>query len=103
RTSGTERSASTDPRTKTMETRSGGTRIHFEVQGDGPPVLLVHGYPLSGRLWNEVAAQLASDYRVIVPDLRGHGRSDATDGASMDDYAHDLAAVLEAADESRPV
>ena len=86
-----------------METRSGGVRIHFEVHGQGPPVLLVHGFPLSGRLWDRVCELLATDHRVIVPDLRGHGRSDATDSASMDDYAQDLVAVLDAADESRPV
>ena len=86
-----------------METRSGGSRIYFEVHGDGPPVLLVHGYPLSGRLWDGVVEPLASDHRLIIPDLRGHGRSDATDSVSMDDLAQDLLAVLEAADESRPV
>lgn len=86
-----------------METRSGGVRIHFEVHGDGPPVVLVHGYPLSGRLWDGVIPLLSPNYRVIVPDLRGMGRSEASDVATMDDYADDLRAVLAAADESRPV
>lgn len=86
-----------------MEARSAGVGIHFEVHGQGPPVLLVHGYPLSGRLWDEVVPPLSRDFRLIVPDLRGHGRSDATEAATMDDYAEDLRAVLAAADESRPV
>lgn len=86
-----------------METRSSGIAIHFEVHGQGPPVLLVHGYPLSGRLWDGIIPTLAKDFRLIVPDLRGHGRSDASDAATMDDYAEDLRAVLTAADESRPV
>ena len=86
-----------------METRSEGPRIHFEVHGNGTPVLLVHGYPLSGRLWDGVVDQLSASYRLIVPDLRGLGRSEATDTASMDDYAEDLRAVLAAADEARPV
>ena len=86
-----------------METYRNGVRLHFEVHGDGPPVLLVHGYPLSGRLWDEVVGHLGPGFRVIVPDLRGHGRSDAAEVAGMDDLAADLLAVLDAADESRPV
>ena len=78
-----------------METTSDGIRIHFEVRGAGAPVLLVHGYPLSGALWDDVVPHLESDFRLIVPDLRGHGRSDAGDSASMDELADDLVAVLE--------
>lgn len=86
-----------------MHTRSAGADIYFEVHGDGPPVLLVHGYPLSGALWDDVVPHLAKDHRVIVPDLRGHGRSEATDSVTIDGMADDLVAVLEAADEERPV
>ena len=86
-----------------MHTRSGGADLYFEVDGAGPPVLLVHGYPLSGALWSDVVPHLARDHRVIVPDLRGHGRSEAVGRVTMDDMADDLLAVLEAADESRPV
>src|SRR5690606_1304404 len=87
----------------TMETRSGGVRIHFSVHGTGAPVLLVHGYPLSGELWDGVLPYFQTDHRLIVPDLRGHGRSEVADRAEMDDLADDLLAVLEAADEHRPV
>jgi pimeloyl-ACP methyl ester carboxylesterase len=86
-----------------MQTHSDGIRLHFEVHGQGEPVLLVHGYPLSGRLWDAVVEQLAEDYRLIVPDLRGHGASEASPKADMGTYAEDLMAVLEAADEGRPV
>jgi pimeloyl-ACP methyl ester carboxylesterase len=86
-----------------MQTHADGIRIHFEVHGQGEPVLLVHGYPLSGRLWDAVVEQLADDYRLIVPDLRGHGASEASPKADMGRYAEDLVAVLEAADETRPV
>lgn len=86
-----------------MQTRSGGVEIHFEVHGAGPPVMLVHGYPLSGALWDDVVPHLASEYRVIVPDLRGHGRSEPTERVTMEEMADDLLAVLDAADEERPV
>src|SRR5690606_37132706 len=55
------------------------------------------------RLWDGVVRELEAEYRLIVPDLRGMGRSEATAAASMDDYAADLVAVLAAADEERPV
>ncbi|HEX6925311.1 MAG TPA: alpha/beta fold hydrolase [Longimicrobiaceae bacterium] len=86
-----------------METRSAGLRIHFEVLGDGPPVLLLHGYPLSSHLWDDVVGHLSDAYRLIVPDLRGHGRSEAGDTASMEEMADDVLEVLAAADEDRPV
>lgn len=86
-----------------MEARSNNLRLHFEVQGAGAPVLLVHGYPLSGRLWDDVATHLADDYRLIIPDLRGHGASEAAASATMEEQARDLMAVLDAADEQRPV
>lgn len=86
-----------------METQSGDVRIHFRIRGDGPPVLLVHGYPLSGDLWDGVAERLADSYRLIIPDLRGHGRSESSDSARMDEQADDLVAVLGTAGEDRPV
>lgn len=73
-----------------------GVSLAVEVRGKGPAVLFVHGYPLDRTLW---AAQLAGleGYRVIAPDLRGLGLSDAPDlGYSMPTYADDLAALLEA-------
>src|SRR5437660_8221624 len=54
-----------------------GTEIHYEVTGDGTPVVLLHGFPDSGRLWrNQVPALAGAGFQVIVPDLRGYGRSD---------------------------
>jgi len=73
-----------------------GVSLAVEVHGKGPAVLFVHGYPLDRTLWT---AQLSAldGYRVIAPDLRGLGLSDAPDlGYSMPTYADDLAALLEA-------
>jgi pimeloyl-ACP methyl ester carboxylesterase len=56
---------------------SNGVGIHYEVTGQGPPVLLLHGFPDSGRLWrHQVPALAEAGFQVIVPDLRGYGRSD---------------------------
>jgi pimeloyl-ACP methyl ester carboxylesterase len=53
-----------------------GTEIHYEVTGEGTPVVLLHGFPDSGRLWrHQVPALTGAGYRVIVPDMRGYGRS----------------------------
>lgn len=45
------------------------------IGGSGPPILLLHGYPQTSAMWHAVAADLARDYQVICPDLRGYGRS----------------------------
>lgn len=61
-----------------------GTAIEVEVTGEGPAVVLLHGFPDSGRLWrNQVPALAEAGLRVVVPDQRGYGRSDKpTDVAS---------------------
>ena len=57
-----------------MHIDSGGVDIHVEVTGAGRPVVLLHGFPDSGRLWrSQVAALSAAGFMVIVPDLRGYG------------------------------
>ncbi len=53
-----------------------GLDIHYEVTGDGPSVVLLHGFPDSSRLWrHQVPALAGAGFRVIVPDMRGYGRS----------------------------
>src|SRR6185437_7367619 len=60
-----------------MRVDVGGVGIEYEVMGDGRPVVLIHGFPDSGRLWrHQVPALVGAGFRVIVPDLRGYGRSD---------------------------
>jgi 3-oxoadipate enol-lactonase len=49
--------------------------LHFTEQGAGPPLLLIHGVMITGQMFEPVLAELASRHRVIIPDLRGHGRS----------------------------
>lgn len=52
-----------------------GTRIHVRSGGSGPALLLVHGFPQTGAMWHRVAGKLAEHFSVIIPDLRGYGRS----------------------------
>jgi pimeloyl-ACP methyl ester carboxylesterase len=72
-----------------------GVNLAVEVRGEGPAILLVHGYPLDRTMWADQVGGL-DGYRRIVPDLRGMGRSDAPDlGYGMSIYADDLAALLD--------
>ena len=60
-----------------MRAESGGASIEYEVTGEGRPVILLHGFPDSGRLWRHQIAPLAdAGFKVIVPDMRGYGASD---------------------------
>ena len=61
---------------ETVDVDVDGVRIHARVGGDGPPALLLHGYPETHALWHEVAPPLAEDHTVVVADLRGYGDSD---------------------------
>ena len=71
--------------------------IYYEDHGSGQPVVLIHGYPLSGRGWDkQVPALLAAGYRVITYDRRGFGKSSQpVIGYDYDTFAADLATLLE--------
>lgn len=53
-----------------------GVGIHYVTGGSGPPLLLVHGAPQSGVMWRKVAPLLQDRFTLVIPDLRGYGRSD---------------------------
>jgi 3-oxoadipate enol-lactonase len=70
--------------------------IFYEVLGSGPPVVLLHPFPANHELWKPAAQALVSHYRVILPDLRGHGDSGIGTGpATMEKHAADIARVLD--------
>jgi len=67
-----------------------------DTGGDGPSVVLLHGFPFDRSLWREQAAALGAEYRVVTPDLRGHGASSVTGGqTTMETMAEDVAALLD--------
>lgn len=53
-----------------------GAQIHLRLGGDGPPLLLLHGYPQTHLIWHRVAPLLSRHFTLILPDLRGYGASD---------------------------
>ncbi len=71
--------------------------LYCEDRGKGPlPLVLVHGFPFEHSLWNEVAAQLESETRLLLPDLRGYGLSPAPEGIyTMEAMAADLKVLLD--------
>jgi pimeloyl-ACP methyl ester carboxylesterase len=73
-----------------------GTRLHVAEAGEGPPVLLLHGWPQHWWTWRKVIPQLASERRVICPDLRGFGWSEAPAGRyEMQGLADDALALID--------
>jgi pimeloyl-ACP methyl ester carboxylesterase len=75
---------------------SGDAQLFFTTQGDGPPVVLLHPTPVDHRFWLPLAAVLASKYRLIIPDLRGHGQSEAGEGPiTVEKLAADTARLLD--------
>ena len=71
-------------------------KIAYTDAGSGRPVVLIHGYPFNRSLWNEQVEVLSRSHRVIAPDLRGFGESDAAAGtATMNRMAQDVALLLD--------
>jgi haloacetate dehalogenase len=60
--------------------KTGGAEIFALTGGSGPPLLLIHGHPETHSTWHKIAADLARDYTVVIPDLRGYGDSSKPDG-----------------------
>ncbi len=74
-----------------------GTTLHVRVGGTGPAVVLLHGYGETGDMWAPLAAELARDHRVIVPDLRGMGLSARPEGGyDKKTQGQDIAGLLDA-------
>jgi pimeloyl-ACP methyl ester carboxylesterase len=84
-------------------TASDGASIAYEVVGDGPPIVLVHGIIESRRSWDPLIAPLAREHRVVAVDLRGHGASDRRPPYDVLTMATDVQAVIQAAGVTEPL
>jgi pimeloyl-ACP methyl ester carboxylesterase len=75
---------------------SGNIDLYYEDHGSGKPIVLIHGYPLSGASWEkQTAVLLAAGYRVITYDRRGFGKSSQpTTGYNYDTFAEDLHKIV---------
>jgi len=84
------------PRITVGQENSGSIELHFEDQGTGKPVVLIHGWPLSGRSWEkQVPVLLEAGYRVIAYDRRGFGNSSKPSfGYDYDTFAEDLHSLM---------
>ena len=65
-----------------QQIQTSGTTINLVKGGDGPPLLLLHGYPQTHTMWHKVAPLLARDFTVVAADLRGYGDSGKLEGDS---------------------
>ena len=81
----------------TLNVVTNGTQIYVRAGGEGSAVLLLHGYGETGDMWAPLAARLARNHKVIVPDLRGLGLSSRPAGGyDKKTHAEDMAGVLDA-------
>jgi 3-oxoadipate enol-lactonase len=76
--------------------KSDDAEIFYEAVGDGPSVVLLHPFPVHHQFWLPAAQSLLTRYRLILPDLRGHGESGFGEGpATMSKHANDIAHVMD--------
>ena len=73
-----------------------GIRLAYDRHGKGTPLVLLHGYPLDHRLWDDVVPLLEDQFDLILPDLRGFGESTTVDSFyTMEDIASDITGLLD--------
>jgi pimeloyl-ACP methyl ester carboxylesterase len=84
------------------QVRSGDAEIAYQVLGNGPAVVLLHPFPANHELWLPAVQALTSRFKLVLPDLRGHGDSGLGDGpAAMQKHAADIARVMDDAEVGR--
>ena len=78
--------------------RLGGIQIGYDDEGDGPVLVLLHGYPFNRSQWRDQLTAFRKSHRVIAPDLRGHGETDVTPTTTIQGMAQDVAELMTALD-----
>ncbi len=93
-----------------MYTKINNFQMYYEEQGSRQPLLLIHGFPLNHKMWEPQISSLSAQVRVIAPDLRGHGCSEAvpppntrSQSYTMEMHADDCAALLDDLGITQPV
>ena len=82
---------------RTQEIQTDGATIHVRIGGEGPAVVMLHGFADTGDMWAPLAKALAHNHTIVVPDLRGMGLSSHPEsGYDKKTQAHDIARVLDA-------
>jgi len=83
-----------------------GVNLYFEVHGDGPPLLLTHGFSATSQMWRGQIEPFSKHYKLIIWDMRGHGQSDYPEDLAAYSEAHtvaDMAALLDAVGAERAI
>src|ERR1700759_4380849 len=79
-----------------------GVRLHYLIAGKGDPIVLLHGFAETGRMWLPLIAKLSDKHTVIAPDLRGFGQSSTpADGYTKAAMAQDIHALVKSLDYDR--
>jgi pimeloyl-ACP methyl ester carboxylesterase len=82
---------------RTQDVLANGVTLHVRVGGQGPAVVLLHGYGETGDMWAPLASELAGDHVIVAPDLRGMGLTSRPEGGyDKKTQAHDIAGLLDA-------
>ena len=72
-----------------------GLRLNYDVQGKGRPILFLHGWGMSSRVWREQVLEFSNRYMTVTMDFRGHGSSEPSDDYSFETLARDIKEIID--------
>lgn len=73
-----------------------GINLNIEIQGDGEPLILIHGLGCDNTQWNNEIQRLSKDFKIVLLDCRGHGKSDKPDSYTLNDHIQDILSIMDA-------
>ena len=84
--------------------RTNGVKLQYYRTGEGPPLVMAHGFYANGRCWEPLVSDLSDEYDIVMYDARGHGRSEAPEtGYGIEDRIADLVGLVEALSLDDPI